>query len=114
MNPLSSAAFEVGGSSLSYDSLADATGECIRNLELCTLIPILQSTSWAENRLAEFRLWVASLGVLAPFKASLAYRLQIAGEKDTCLVILQLLKLLNDHLELCISEGESNTWANLI
>ena len=108
MDPLSTSAFEVGGFRLSHIPLADATRECLRNLELCTTIPTLQSTSWAENRLAEFRFWVASLGVMAPFKASLAYRLQIGEENDICFAILQLLKLLNDHLELCISEGESN------
>lgn len=59
---------------------------------------------WAENRLAEFKLWADGVGAFASDRASLDMRL--AMELETHSLILNLLILLEGCIEACKTAGE--------
>lgn len=88
------------------DNVAPITRICLRKFESCLSISSLRQDEWAENRLAEFRFWIASVGALAPSKASLDYRLESANETAIQFSVVQLLKLLNTFLEALITTSK--------
>lgn len=59
---------------------------------------------WAENRLAEFKLWAAGTGVFAGDKTSLDARLAVNLETKN--LITSILILLIDCIEKCKKLGE--------
>lgn len=81
------------------NDIEDAARECIQQFRVCSKLPHLKQDEWVENRLADFNFWCASTGALAPSKASLDYRLEIANETKIRSIILQLLQLLRIVLQ---------------
>ncbi|KAK1967664.1 hypothetical protein LY78DRAFT_668894 [Colletotrichum sublineola] len=72
----------------------------------CTVIPTLMQLEWAENRLAEFKLWAASIGALAGGAASLDARL--TTESNTKNLVKGLLLLLSECLGKCKRFGSDS------
>jgi hypothetical protein len=58
---------------------------------------------WAENRLADFNLWAAGVGALAPAQASLDSRLHF--QPTARVVLTNLLTILREFVEQCIELG---------
>jgi hypothetical protein len=58
---------------------------------------------WAENRLADFNLWAAGVGALAPAQASLDSRLHF--QPTARIVLTNLLVTLREFVEQCIELG---------
>ncbi|KAL3293052.1 Pfs NACHT and Ankyrin domain protein [Colletotrichum asianum] len=81
------------------NSIAAVAAKCRDSLLQCTNIPTLMQLEWAENRLAEFKLWTATTGALAGDAASLDARL--ITEPDTKDLVNGLLVLLAHCLEKC-------------
>lgn len=90
----------------SLPNIDSVTRACLQRFEDCLSVATLRRDEWAENRLAEFNFWIASVGALAPLKAGLDHRLQIANEIEVHFTIVQLLNLLNKFLENCYSIGK--------
>lgn len=60
---------------------------------------------WAENRLADFNLWVSGIGALAPGRASLDSRLALKPE--ALQIITNLLRLLTLTVDECKRLGQA-------
>ena len=58
---------------------------------------------WAENRLADFKLWTMGAGALAPGRASLDHRLSSRPEIHT--VVINLILMLEVLVADCIHAG---------
>ncbi|KAK1255027.1 hypothetical protein MKX08_009022 [Trichoderma sp. CBMAI-0020] len=80
-------------------SIAELADGCRRSLKACTQIEALMQYEWAENRLAEFKLWAAGSGAFASDKASLDARLSVNWETKS--LIKNLLTLLTGCIEKC-------------
>lgn len=80
-------------------SISEAAGICLQSLQDCVRLPALMHHEWAENRLAEFKLWAASVGAFAGDRASLDMRL--ATEWDTKSLVINMLVLLHGCIETC-------------
>ncbi|KAL6822098.1 hypothetical protein J3E69DRAFT_368252 [Trichoderma sp. SZMC 28015] len=80
-------------------SISELADECRQSLQACIQVEILMEYEWAENRLAEFRLWAAGLGAFASGKASLDERLSM--DSLTRNLIKSLLILLKYCIDNC-------------
>jgi hypothetical protein len=85
-------------------SIAEVTGQCRESLQDCLHCSPLMRYEWAENRLAEFKLWAAGTGALASDRASLDVRLAI--ESETKKLVVNILILLRACIERCRQAGE--------
>ena len=107
VSALHSSSWPKSNQGLSSQSvIGDNTRACISRLEACLLVPALKQDGWAENRLAEFKFWNANVGALAPYRASLDYRLQATEDNEIYRTVVRLLELLHAFLEDCVFEGE--------
>lgn len=89
------------------NDIALRTQTCLQQLESCLDIPALRKGEWAENRLAEFKFWIGSVGALALSKASLDHRLSVTAKtSEIYATIEQLLQLLHKLLEKSIAFGK--------
>lgn len=85
-------------------SISEAARNCLQSLQECLHLPLLMHHEWAENRLAEFKLWADGVGAFASDRASLDMRL--AMEWETKNLVMSILILLQGCIETCISAGE--------
>lgn len=75
------------------ESIADVTASCLNHFSDCLGIESLMVDEWAENRMADFNIWIFSMGATARGRASLDSRL--ASRPGTRNVIIELLHLLD-------------------
>lgn len=75
------------------ESIADVTTSCLSHFNDCLGIELLMADEWAENRLADFNVWIFSMGATARGRASLDSRL--AARPRTGEIIIELLRLLD-------------------
>lgn len=88
-------------------NIASASEICHQKLEQCSMVSTLQHAQWAENRLAEFNFWIASVGALAGKKACLDERLLRAQENEVRFILIEHLTLLITLLDRCMNLGKS-------
>ena len=70
----------------------EATLKCRRSFTACLEVETLTKDEWAENRLADFNLWISGTGAEAAKRASLDSRLAHRPEvRDVVANILNLL-----------------------
>lgn len=81
------------------DGIADVTASCLSRFNDCLDVKHLMADEWAENRLADFNIWIYSMGATARGKASLDSRL--ATRPGTQRIIFELLHLLNGLIRQC-------------
>lgn len=86
------------------NSISELADECCQSLQACIQVEILMEYEWAENSLANFRLWAAGLDVFAD-KDSLDERLSV--DLSTRDLIKNLLILLKGLIDNCKAIGES-------
>jgi hypothetical protein len=79
--------------------ISEATDVCLQSFTNCLEVEELLKDEWAENRLADFNLWVSGTGALAGRRASLDHRLRTKPE--ACAVIANLLRLLAGTVDEC-------------
>ncbi|KAI0377864.1 hypothetical protein F5Y04DRAFT_263425 [Hypomontagnella monticulosa] len=84
---------------LSDTSIASLTQKCVKAFKICLTLSELMDDRWAENRFADFNLWVDGVGALAAPRASLDYRFESKPMELT--LVKSLLVMLNDFLEKC-------------
>lgn len=94
------------GAMASPSTILDATMLCRQIFKSATQYPRVMDQEWAENRLADFKLWAKGAGALAPGKASLDHRL--ASSAETHSIILNLLVMLSMLMEDCIAAATNN------
>lgn len=80
-------------------SIGDVAWQCRAALQQCVAIPVLMELEWAENRLAEFKMWAQTTGAFAGEKASLDARLAL--EPDVQNLVMSMLILLHGCVERC-------------
>ncbi|KAM6486263.1 hypothetical protein HDV62DRAFT_403571 [Trichoderma sp. SZMC 28011] len=87
------------------NSISELADECRQSLQACIQVETLMEYEWAENSLANFRLWAAGLGVFAD-KDSLDERLSV--DPFTRNVVKSLLILLKGLIDNCkaIASGQ--------
>ncbi|KAF2633129.1 hypothetical protein BU25DRAFT_406381 [Macroventuria anomochaeta] len=85
-------------------NIADAAIACRNSLTSCNTISYLWD-EWAENRLADFRLWDASIGASSQSGSSLEDRL--ISTPHIKKVILSLLNVFKVTIDECREFGES-------
>ncbi|KAH8796746.1 hypothetical protein BGZ57DRAFT_19983 [Hyaloscypha finlandica] len=83
-------------------NIADATTACRNSLTECLAIESLRE-EWAEDRLADFKLWDASVGASSNKKASLEERLILKPHVRN--VVLDLLIVLKSTIDQCRELG---------
>jgi hypothetical protein len=83
-------------------SIAVATAACRRSLTKCLAIRSLEG-DWAEDRLADFKLWDAGVGASTSRKASLEERLMSKPHLRTA--VLNILLVLNTTIDRCRELG---------
>lgn len=82
-----------------------ATAACRLEFENCLSIAELMLDEWAENRLADFNLWAASVGASAKNQASLDQRLILKPHiRD---VVANLLRMLGTFIGQCRDHSKS-------
>ncbi|KAL7783197.1 hypothetical protein V8C43DRAFT_326442 [Trichoderma afarasin] len=87
------------------NSISELADECRQSLQACIQVEILMEYEWAENSLANFRLWAAGLDVFAD-KDSLDERLSVdLSTRDLIKNLLILLKGLIDNCK-AIASGQ--------
>jgi hypothetical protein len=86
-------------------TISEATAACFQSFTDCLGVESLAKDEWAENRLADFNLWVSGTGASAQKRASLESRLALEPEARE--VILSLLDQLTKTVDKCktLSEG---------
>jgi hypothetical protein len=91
---------QLAGIEGATNHLREAAYSCRDGLDRCLGIEALQRFEWAENRIAEFKLWASTTGVFAGAKASLDTRLAL--EVETKNLVRKLLMMLRDCVEQCL------------
>jgi len=91
-----------GGVERTSVSIADATAACRQSLTECLAIKSLKE-DWAEDRLADFKLWDAGVGASSNRKASLEERLMLKPHVRN--VVLDLLIVLKSTIDQCRELG---------
>ncbi|UNI20028.1 WD repeat-containing protein 88, variant 2 [Purpureocillium takamizusanense] len=81
----------------------EATTACLRSFTDCLAVETLMKDEWAENRLADFNLWVSGVGACSSNRASLDARLALKREARD--VIANLLHLLAGEVDECKEQG---------
>ncbi|KAH7152142.1 hypothetical protein B0J13DRAFT_658468 [Dactylonectria estremocensis] len=89
---------------LSAQSVAELAGQCIDRFEQALEVPALANNQWAENRRADFKLWVDGVGARARKRASLDERLE-SREHELALIKTILLNL-KSYLGRCLTARE--------
>lgn len=84
-------------------SIADVTVSCLKHFNDCLGVDFLMVDEWAENRLADFNIWIFGTGATARGKASLDSRL--AGRPETKEIIIELLHHLGVLIRQCKDFG---------
>lgn len=85
--------------------ISEATAVCSQSFTDCLAIEALMTDEWAENRLADFNLWVSGIGASAHGRASLDSRLAL--KLETREVIVNLLRLLAGVVDECKELGQA-------
>ncbi|PKK41953.1 hypothetical protein CI102_14008, partial [Trichoderma harzianum] len=80
-------------------TISQASAECLQSFTDCLAVESLGKDEWAENRLADFNLWVSGTGASAQKRASLDSRLAL--EPQAREVILTLLNHLTEAVNRC-------------
>ncbi|KAL7930204.1 hypothetical protein V8C35DRAFT_324624 [Trichoderma chlorosporum] len=80
-------------------TISQASAECLQSFTDCLAVESLGKDEWAENRLADFNLWVAGTGASAQGRASLDSRLVLEPQARD--VILTLLNQLTEAVGRC-------------
>ncbi|KAF2683624.1 hypothetical protein K458DRAFT_39983 [Lentithecium fluviatile CBS 122367] len=88
-------------------SIADAAAACRESLTECLAIESLRE-EWAEDRLADFKLWDAGVGASSNKKASLEERLILKPHVRN--VVLDLLIVLKSTFDQCRELGTRHSW----
>jgi len=83
----------------------DAAVACRECFQRAVSVPRLMKDEWALNRLADFNLWSAGVGIAARGNGSLDARL--SRETDGRDVVANLLRMLKVLLSKCIEKGAS-------
>jgi hypothetical protein len=83
----------------------NATASCRHEFEKCLSITELMNDEWAENRLADFNLWAASVGGSAKNQASLDQRLTLKPHVRD--VVANLLRMLATFIKQCRDHSKS-------
>jgi hypothetical protein len=83
----------------------EATAACLQSFTDCLAVEALMKDEWAENRLADFNLWVSGIGASARSRASLDSRLALKPEIRE--VIANLLRLLAGVVDECRKLGQA-------
>jgi hypothetical protein len=83
-------------------TIAEDAGICLHSFNEClahfALLPP-QQQSGIEDQLGRFSIWTSNIGVFAPTRASLDYRLR--GVADLHRLVRGLLRTLNEHIQRC-------------
>lgn len=87
-----------------FKTISQASAECLQSFTDCLDVEPLGKEEWAENRLADFNLWVSGTGASAQKRASLDSRLAL--EPQAREVILALLNQLTEAVGQCKALGE--------
>lgn len=87
-------------------SIYEAATKCRNEFLPCLGVAGLMELEWAENRLADFNLWVNGIGALAGNRASLDERL--SRDPDTRNIIIRVLGLLQNSVRQCQSLGATS------
>ncbi|OCK88697.1 uncharacterized protein K441DRAFT_587699, partial [Cenococcum geophilum 1.58] len=85
----------------------EATAVCLQSFTDCLAVEALMTDEWAENRLADFNLWVSGIGASARGRASLDSRMALKPEARE--VIANLLRLLAGVVDECKKLALSET-----
>jgi hypothetical protein len=98
-----------GAPTLSSISVTDLSRQCIAAFETCMHHESLMNHEWAENRSADFNLFVDGIGALSPSDTSLNSLFE--SRQDDLVSLKSILLMLKDFLLQCIScaEAQSNT-----
>ncbi|KAL6808591.1 hypothetical protein V8C40DRAFT_259444 [Trichoderma camerunense] len=93
---------------LTLPSIAELSRECVSAFEVCMRYEGLMDHQWAENRFADFNLFVDSVGALSTSRASLDSRFEF--RPDDLILVQSILTMLKDFLAECINcaEAQSN------
>lgn len=83
----------------------EATAACLQTFKDCMAVDRLMKDEWAENRLADFNLWVSGIGASARGRASLDSRLALTPNARK--VIANLLRLLAGIVGECKKLGRA-------
>lgn len=84
------------------ETVARGTQNCFDRFERCITLAAMTNHMelvLVQNQFARFSLWVSNVGVFAPGRTSLDYRLQEA--EDVHRLVRGLLESLNEALEIC-------------
>ncbi|KAM0260793.1 hypothetical protein ACHAQJ_002559 [Trichoderma viride] len=92
-------------------SIAKATTRCLQTMNACLGVEKLMKAAWAENRLADFNLWITGIGALASSRLSLDTRLNLKPEARE--VITNLLNLLAITVDECQKIARETTGSSL-
>jgi hypothetical protein len=88
----------------SRGAIFEATTVCLQSFTDCLAVKELMRNEWAENRLADFNLWISGTGALARSRASLDSRL--APRPEAASVIANVLQLLSGTVDECMRVGK--------
>lgn len=88
---------------IASNSIFHSSAACHQSFKDCLEIACLKNNDWAENRLAEFKLWAARFGASIEVQNSLDKRL--AFEPELRAVLSNLLVLLKGFIEQCKELG---------
>lgn len=81
------------------ESIADVTALCLSHFNDCLGVESLMADEWAESRMADFNIWIFSMGATARGRASLDSRL--SSRPGTREIIIELLHLLDGLICQC-------------
>lgn len=82
-----------------FNDIRIATLACISSFEDCLSVKPLMKEGWAENRLADMKIWASRVGALAKPEVSLDHRLQF--EAKPRLAICNILLTLETFIKSC-------------
>ncbi|KAM5341693.1 hypothetical protein ACJ41O_014724 [Fusarium nematophilum] len=85
-------------------SVSDVANQCLVRFDKILLKPALAHNQWAENRRADFGLWVDGVGAMARRKASLDAR--FASRERELALAKSLLVNLRNYLDDCLTTDE--------
>lgn len=91
-----------------FPSIAELSRQCVSAFETCMRYEGLMDHQWAENRFADFNLFVDGVGALSTSTASLDSRFE--SRPDDLILVQSILTMLKDFLAECIScaKAQSN------
>ncbi|KAJ5174594.1 uncharacterized protein N7482_000471 [Penicillium canariense] len=86
--------------------IEEAAQLCVERFTQCLKVPALMENEWAENRLADMKLWISGTGACARGRAALDSRL--ASRPEARDVIANLLHLLGTVIDDCRMQSQTN------